>query len=116
MGTRFEWDAEIINDKPHELIAWRTAGSRVEHAGSVHFEARPDGGAMVRMSLQYHPPGGELMHMVAALFGEDPGVRIEEDLTRLKDALAHAHEDRDAQQDASIDALADQSQLTGRYR
>jgi uncharacterized membrane protein len=107
MGTRFEWDAEIINDKPHELIAWRTAGSRVEHAGSVHFEARPDGGTMVRVSLQYHPPAGELMHLVAALFGEDPGVRIEEDLTRLKDALFHAHEDRDAQQTASIDALAD---------
>ena len=102
MGTRFEWDAEIINDKPHELIAWRTAGSRVEHAGSVHFEARPDGGTLVRMSLQYHPPGGELMHMVAALFGEDPGVRIEEDLTRLKDALGHAHEDRDARQSTEI--------------
>jgi uncharacterized membrane protein len=116
MGTRFEWDAEIINDKPHELIAWRTAGSRVEHAGSVHFEAKPDGGTVVRVSLQYHPPGGELTHMVAALFGEDPGVRIEEDLTRLKDALGHAHEDRDAQQSASIDALADPSQLSGRYR
>jgi uncharacterized membrane protein len=116
MGTRFEWDAEIINDKPHELIAWRTAGARVEHAGSVHFEARPDGGTMVRVSLQYHPPGGELMHLVAALFGEDPGVRIEEDLTRLKDALGHAHEDRDAQQTASIDALADRSQPSDRYR
>ena len=116
MGARFEWDAEIINDKPHELIAWRTVGSRVDHAGSVHFEARPDGGGtMVRMSLQYNPPGGELMHMVAALFGEDPGVRIEEDLTRLKDALAHAHEDRDPQQVTSIDALADESQLSGRY-
>jgi uncharacterized membrane protein len=65
MGTRIEWDAEIINDKPHELIAWRTVGSHIEHAGSVHFEARPDGGTLVRVSLQYHPPGGELMHMVA---------------------------------------------------
>jgi uncharacterized membrane protein len=116
MGTRFEWDAEIINDKPHELIAWRTVGARVEHAGSVHFETIPDGGTMVRVSLQYHPPGGELMHLVTALFGEDPGVRIEEDLTRLKDALGHAHEDRDAQQTASIDALADRSQLSDRYR
>ena len=116
MGTRFEWDAEIINDKPPELIAWRTVGSRVEHAGSVHFEARPEGGTMVRVSLQYHPPGGELTHMVAALFGEDAGVRIEEDLTRLKDALAHAHEDRDAQQSATIDALVDRSQLSGTYR
>jgi len=116
MGARFEWDAEIINDKPHELIAWRTAGSRVEHAGSVHFEAKPDGGTVVRVSLQYHPPGGELTHMVAALFGEDPGVRIEEDLTRLKDALGHAHEDRDAQQSVTIDALPDRSQLSGRSR
>jgi len=116
MGAHFEWDAEIINDKPHELIAWRTAGSRVEHAGSVRFEARPEGGTMVRVSLQYHPPGGEFTHVVAALFGEDPGVRIEEDLTRLKDALGHAHEDRDAQQSVSIEALADRSQLSGRYR
>jgi len=116
MGARFEWDAEIINDKPHELIAWRTTGSRVEHAGSVHFEARPDGGTLVRVSLQYHPPGGELTHMVAALFGEDPGVRIEEDLARLQDALGHAHEDRDAQQSASIDALPDRPQPSGSYR
>jgi uncharacterized membrane protein len=116
MGTRFEWDAEIITDKPHELIAWRTAGARVEHAGSVHFEATPDGGAVVRVSLQYHPPGGELMHMAAALFGEDPGVRIEEDLTRLKDALGHAHEDQDGQQAASIDALPDLSPLSGSHR
>ena len=114
MGTHLEWDAEIINDKPHELIAWRTAGSRVEHAGSVRFEATPDGGTIVRVSLQYDPPGGELMHMVAALFGEDPGARIEEDLTRLKDALAHAHEDRDGQQAASIDALAERPQLSAR--
>ena len=67
----------------------------------------------MRVSLQYRPPGGELMHMVAALFGEDPGGRIEEDLTRLKDALGHAHEDRDAQQAASIDALPDQPHLSG---
>jgi len=25
-GARIEWHAEIINDKPHELIAWRTVG------------------------------------------------------------------------------------------
>jgi uncharacterized membrane protein len=116
MGVPFEWDAEIINDKPHELIAWRTAGSLVDHAGSVHFEASPDGGTLVRVSLQYRPPGGELAHLVAALFGEDPGVRIEEDLTRLKDALGHAHEDRDAQQSTTIDALPDGSPPNGSYR
>ena len=105
-GTTLEWDAEIINDKPNELIAWRTApGARVEHAGSVRFEPQPGGGTLVRVSLQYDPPGGELAHMVTALFGADPGERIEEDLTRLKEALARAQEDRDGLQPATADAL-----------
>ena len=61
MGARFEWDAEIINDKPYELIAWRTVGSRVDHAGSVHFDARPEGGTMLRVSLQYADRGPSSM-------------------------------------------------------
>jgi uncharacterized membrane protein len=105
MGTTFEWDAEIINDKPNEVIAWRTEGATIESAGSVRFEPRPDGGTLVRVSLQYNPPGGELAHMVSTLFGEDPGVRIEEDLTRLKEAMGRAHEDRDGLQSASAKAL-----------
>jgi uncharacterized membrane protein len=63
------------------------------------------GSTMVLVSLQYSPPGGELAHKITALLGEDPGARIEEDLTRLKEALGRAHEDRDGLQDASADAL-----------
>ena len=70
VGTTFEWTAEIINDKPNELIAWETEpGARVAHAGSVHFVPRPGGGTIVRVSLQYDPPGGELTHML------DPAAR-----------------------------------------
>ena len=105
MGATFEWDAEIINDKPNELIAWRTEGARVESAGSVRFAPRPDGSTLVQVSLQYNSPGGELAHMISALFGEDPGVRIEEDLMRLKEAMGRAHEDRDGLQPASAKAL-----------
>jgi uncharacterized membrane protein len=104
-GTRVEWDAEIINDKPNELIAWRAEGSLVEHAGSKCTEPRPDGSTLVRVSLQYDPPGGELAHMITTLFGEDPGPRIEEDLMRLKEAMGRAHEDRDGLQPATVDAL-----------
>ena len=43
--------------------------------------------------------------MVTALFGADPGKRIEDDLTRLKEALGRAHEDRDGLQPATADAL-----------
>jgi uncharacterized membrane protein len=105
-GTTVEWDAEVINDRPNELIAWRTLpGARVEHAGSVRFEPQPGGRTLVRVSLQYDPPGGELAHMVSALFGGDPGKRIEEDLARLKEALGRAAEDRDGLQPATADAL-----------
>jgi uncharacterized membrane protein len=105
VGTTLEWDAEIINDKLNELIAWQTEGARVESAGSVRFEPRPDGSTLVRVSLQYNPPGGELAHMISTLFGEDPGVRIDEDLARLKEAMGRAHEDRDGLQPASASAL-----------
>jgi uncharacterized membrane protein len=105
MGTKLEWDALVINDKPNELIAWRTEGTRVESAGSVRFESRPDGSTLVRVALQYSPPGGEVAHMISTLFGEDPGARIDEDLARLKEAMGRAHEDRDGLQPASANTL-----------
>jgi uncharacterized membrane protein len=105
-GTTFQWDAEIITDRPNELIAWRTLpGGWVDHAGSVRFEPRAGGGTIVRVSLQYDPPGGDVAHLVAKLLGEDPGRRIEEDLERLKEALGRAGEDRDGLQRRSADAL-----------
>ena len=73
IGATLEWDAVVINDKPNELIAWRTEGARVESAGSVRFEPRPDGSTLVRVALQYSPPGGGVTHMISSLFGEDPG-------------------------------------------
>ena len=85
-GVRIEWDAEIINEIPNELIAWRsTGGGSVDHAGSVRFEAGPGGrGTTVRVSLQYDPPGGSAGHAVAALFGSDAGARVDKDLQNLK--------------------------------
>jgi uncharacterized membrane protein len=106
LGTALEWDAEIINDVPNRRIGWRTApGARVEHAGSVRFEPRADGGTLVWVTLQYNPPGGEFTHMVTQLFGEDPGKRLEEDLERLREAFGRAHEDRDGLQPTTAAAL-----------
>jgi uncharacterized membrane protein len=43
-GSRVEWDAEIFQDHPNELIAWRSLeNADVDHAGSVRFE-RATGG------------------------------------------------------------------------
>jgi len=89
MGIRAHWDAEIINEKENELIAWRSLeGSAVDTAGSVHFALAPDGrGTEVRVILKYDPPAGKVGAAVAGLFGEAPEQQIQEDLRCFKQMM-----------------------------
>lgn len=88
-GSLVEWDAEIYNEKEDELIAWRSLeGSDVVNAGSVRFEAAPQGrGTYVRVTLNYNPPAGKLGETIAELLRSDPGHLIKEDLRRLKQLM-----------------------------
>lgn len=88
-GRRMEWDAEIINDIPNQLIGWRSLeNSDVANAGSVHFEDASGGrGTEVRIELQYNPPGGAVGALVSKLFGGEPSDQIRNDLKRLKTRL-----------------------------
>jgi len=88
-GRRIEWDAEIVEERVSELIAWRSLeGADVRNAGSVAFAPGAGGrGTTIRVSLSYAPPGGKLAAVVAKLFGEDPGQQIDEDLRRLKQLM-----------------------------
>jgi uncharacterized membrane protein len=87
-GSRVEWDAEIHNEIPNELIAWRSLeGSEVDNAGSVHFMPTENGDTEVRVVLRYDPPAGKLGAAVARLFGEDPSRQVAEDLRRLKQVV-----------------------------
>ena len=88
-GTVVEWNAEIINEVPNKLIAWRSIdGSDVASAGSVNFDdAGPGRGTRVRVRLQYNPPGGKVGATIARLLGRDPGSEIREDLRALKQLL-----------------------------
>jgi uncharacterized membrane protein len=89
-GTRVSWDARIINDVEHALIGWQSlGGSTIATAGLVHFDdSRP--GTRLRVRLQYNPPAGRLGAAVAALFGQEPGQTIREDLKQLKTILEGA--------------------------
>jgi len=85
-GTRPEWDAEIINDEPNSLIAWRSVGStHVDNSGSVRFVEAPAGrGTEVRIVVDYIPPAGRLGAAIAKLLGRDAKGEIQEDLRRFK--------------------------------
>jgi len=88
-GIPIEWDAEIINEQPNELIAWRSLeSSNIDNTGSVHFQPVDDGAAtMVKVVLRYDPPGRNLGAAFARLFHEEPGIQVSEDLLRFKQLI-----------------------------
>jgi uncharacterized membrane protein len=85
-GRTVEWDAEIINEVPGELIGWRTLdGADVVSAGSVRFKSAGGGrGTEVHVRLQYEPPAGKVGAAIAWMLGHEPSQAIREDLRRLK--------------------------------
>jgi uncharacterized membrane protein len=89
VGWRTEWYADIINEIPNELIAWRTIeGSDLVSAGSIHFEPGAVGrGTTVRVRLQYDPPGGKLGAALAWAFGDSPAQVLREGLRRFKQLM-----------------------------
>lgn len=87
-GKLVEWDAEIYNEKPNELIAWRSLeGADIVNAGSVRFKSLGVRGTEVRVVLNYNVPGGKVSALLAKLFGSEPGQMIADDLRRLKQIL-----------------------------
>jgi uncharacterized membrane protein len=85
-GGSVEWDAEIIEDRPNERIAWRSlAGSDVDNLGAIEFKRAPgERGTAVRVKMEYAPPAGLIGSLFARLFGENPESQIREDLRRFK--------------------------------
>lgn len=86
-GISLEWDAEIINERPGEMLAWQSLpGAQVQSAGTVRFAPSKNGtGTLVTVVLQYQPPGGRLGAAVASIFGESPEAQLEADLVRFRD-------------------------------
>jgi uncharacterized membrane protein len=89
MGMTFDWEAEIINEKENELIAWRSVdGSRVDTAGSVHFRELPhDRGTEVHVNLKYDAHSAQLGEPLARIMGESPRQQIRDDLRRFKQIM-----------------------------
>ena len=89
LGKQVEWDAEFINEKPGELIAWQSLpGSDVQSAGSVRFDPI-DGGQSTRLRvvLEYLPPAGKVGAFIVRLLGSAPEQQLETDLRRFKERM-----------------------------
>jgi uncharacterized membrane protein len=88
-GVTLEWDAEMVEDYPGQLILWRSVGdATLPNEGSVEFREAPGGrGTEVKVSIRYFPPGGAAGKAAAKLANIITAQQIEEDLKRLKQIL-----------------------------
>ncbi|HMB24263.1 MAG: SRPBCC family protein [Chloroflexota bacterium] len=89
MGQTIEWDSEVIEDRPNELLVWKSLpGSSVESMGQVEFQDAPAGrGTIVHVVMRYNPPAGSLGAAFAKLFGEEPDQQVNEDLHHFKQIM-----------------------------
>jgi uncharacterized membrane protein len=89
LGGRVEWDAEIVEDRPYELLAWRSIeGADVDNSGKVWFRNAPgDRGTEVQVEMHYVPPAGPIGVAVAKVLGMEPEQQTADDLRRFKQVL-----------------------------
>jgi uncharacterized membrane protein len=85
-GQRFDWEAEITDDKQGERISWQATGdSDVENYGSVLFTDSTHAGATdLIVTLGYKPANTELGRKVAKIFNPVFKQRVKEDLRSFK--------------------------------
>ena len=78
-----EWDAEITEQVPNKIIAWRST-TGTPNAGTVRFEPADDGKSRVSLEISYEPRDA------AEKVGDALGVlerRVSGDLGRFKDFI-----------------------------
>lgn len=56
-GKEKEWDAEITEQVPDRIIAWRSTSGDAPNAGTVMFEPISDDRTRVRLAMEYEPEG-----------------------------------------------------------
>ncbi len=87
-GVSVEWDAEITEQAPNEVIAWQSVpGELVKSSGQVNFTTNEDGSSRLTVWMSYTPLAGGVGHVIAKLWGADPKQAMDEDFVRLKSLL-----------------------------
>jgi uncharacterized membrane protein len=88
LGSTAEWDAEITQDEPGKIIAWRsieTEDDNVRTAGAVEFESLGDA-TRITVTIDYEAPAGALGERIAKIFA-NPSNQVEQDLQRFKESV-----------------------------
>lgn len=86
MGHALEWDAEITEERPGELLCWRsTEDAPLKNEGEVRFGEAPQArGTEVRLAMRFDPPGGALGRAALKAMGPTPRLLASHALRRFK--------------------------------
>jgi uncharacterized membrane protein len=86
LGRTLDWETEILDDRPGELLRWPSAESAPVFAEwSVRFRPAPaDRGTEVTLELRLDPPGGPAGSAAMNLLGIVPETLASEALHRFK--------------------------------
>ena len=88
IGLSVEWDAEVVNDVPNELIAWESGDGDVTNTGTVRFkEAAGNRGTEIELAMQFKPKAGAVGAKIASLFSAVPRTQLSNDLRRFKQLI-----------------------------
>jgi uncharacterized membrane protein len=92
-GARVEWTAEIFQERPGELLAWRSVeGSEIDLSGRVTFRpATGNRGTLLTATTHFENAISAAAQSLATIFGKDPSFLMQQDLRRFK-ALIEAGE------------------------
>jgi len=80
-NQREEWTAEITEQVPDRLIAWRSTGG-VEQSGRVQFEPLGADRTRIEVMFEYQPEG--MVESLGSAIGQDDR-RVENDLEKFKE-------------------------------
>ena len=81
-GEHREWKAEIVEQEPDRVIAWRSVEG-TPNSGRVEFQPT-DTGTQVSVEMEYEPGG--MKESAGALFGFDSR-QVDEDLERFRERV-----------------------------
>ena len=81
-GERKEWEAEVVEQEPDRVVAWRSVEG-LENSGRVEFEPI-DSGTRVSVAMQYDADG--VKESLGALFGID-GRQVANDLESFRELV-----------------------------
>ena len=88
-GLSVEWDAQVTQDIPNELIRWTSVDSdNIDSTGTVRFRTAPGNrGTIVSLDVEYKPKGGPLGAKIGKLFAAIPKTQMTNDLRRFKQLM-----------------------------